>query len=471
MKRIAAFSLVSVLLVRPAEAQSTPSAEVLQLSDALRMAVENSPQLDMARAEVEQSEAEVDEAHVLLYPRLDLSAAYSRIGGFDDGQIAVGDAEGQASARVLANTVEDPAARALWLGQLDTPASISIAVPRNRTTLRARVQWSVTDAFLRIRPSVQAAEANTTANEAEQNIVLSALRFSVHNAYLGLVRASRAHALAQSYERRAQARATEITAAVRAGLLLDIDRLQAEAQLADAQQAVVDAETSVELAEVSLRSLVGLDDAAEVHVQPPREDAVSVPRELTDEVLQAAIARRAELVALRARKHAAERVRELSGAGAYPRVSIFAGAEYSNPNPVQIPPTNEFTPSWEVGLQVSWSPNDLVTARRASSVAGAAEVALDSHIEQLERMVRIEVRHAFARAGAAQRRMDAADASVNATRASHEARQTAWRAGASTTNDVLDAEQASTAAQLRRNDAEVESALADVALAHAMGTL
>jgi outer membrane protein TolC len=76
---------------------------------------------------------------------------------------------------------------------------------------------------------------------------------------------------------------------------------------------------------------------------------------------------------------ALEKQVSIARAGYVPVLSAFADYEYANPNERRFPPTSEWTATWDVGVRLTWSPNDAWTASanareavaRAASLRGA----------------------------------------------------------------------------------------------------
>ena len=132
---------------------------------AAELALESAPEMARARAAVEASEASEMEALVPMVPRLDLSARYLRVGGFEDGAMSVGLTDMPLEqALTAAETVEDPAARMLlteMVGALGGGTEVSFEVPRDQIGFRASLTVPLSDLFTSMLPAYRAAEAQT----------------------------------------------------------------------------------------------------------------------------------------------------------------------------------------------------------------------------------------------------------------------------------------------------------------------
>lgn len=440
----------------------------LTAAEAAEEAVAAAPSLERARALGRAADAVVSRARAAMLPRLELSAGYQHVDGFEDGQISLGaDPASLEAARALAQMVSDPASRALWLGSIESQSGgASIRIPRDRFSFSARLTWPVSDLFFSVLPAVDAAEAGVRAREAEAEASAAGVRRSAREAYYTLARARGALAVTREADRQARAQLAQVEAAVRAGYLTAADRLMAEARVAEIEQAAASAEAGVEIADAALRVLMDRAPGApfgvvldEVPEAAPRAD------------VDAALAARAELAALRSALDAQRAAARVEDARGYPHLALYAGADLANPNRYQIPPQEVFTPSWELGAMLTWAPNDTLNAVHRGEELGAEQAALQAQIEQLSRMVRLEVTQATAQSRAARRTLESARVAEAAAQAAYDARVAQVAAGHATTADLFAAEGQLNRARLATLDAEVALRVAATHVEYAHGRL
>lgn len=474
--------VLACLLATPAAAQSARDAQSFDLYAAIadgppltadaaaERAAARAPAIDEARALARASEASVSRARAAMLPRLELTASYVHADGFPDGRIGLGaDPEALAAARMLAERVADPAARALWLGTLDQQqGGATIAIPRDRVAFGARVTWPASDVFFALLPALEAAEAGARARAHQLEASEALVRRSALEAYYQLARARGGLAVALEAERQAEARRAEIEAAVRAGFLTEADRLAAQARVASAAEAIASARAGVEIADAALRSLLDDADGPVYGIAEPLGEPGEAPGPLAP-LVAAALRRRPELEALRARLAAQRAAGRAGDARGYPRVVLYGAADYANPNRYVIPPAQELSPSWEVGALLSWSPNDTLDAVHRGEESAAEAAAIEAQLAQLERAVRLEVRRAHAQLRAAREALVAARAAREAAEVAYESRLSQLRAGHATTADVFGAQGQLDAARLAELDAAVRVRLARAHLDYAVG--
>ncbi len=441
----------------------------LTAAEAAEQAVAAAPSLERARALQRAADAVVSRARAAMLPRLELSAGYQHVDGFEDGQISLGaDPASLEAARALAQMVSDPASRALWLGSIESQATggASIRIPRDRFSFSARLTWPVSDLFFSVLPAVDAAEAGVRAREAEAEASAAGVRRSAREAYFTLARARGALAVTREADRQARAQLAQVEAAVRAGYLTAADRLMAEARVAEIEQASASAEAGVEIADAALRVLMDRGPGAPFGVVLDQ-----VPEAAPAADVDAALAARAELAALRSALDAQRAAARVEDARGYPHLALYAGADLANPNRYQIPPQEVFTPSWELGAMLTWAPNDTLSAVHRGEELGAEQAALRAQIEQLSRMVRLEVTQATAQARAARRSLESARVAEAAAQAAYDARVAQVAAGHATTADLFAAEGQLNRTRLATLDAEVALRLAATHVEYAHGRL
>ena len=441
----------------------------LSADEAAAQAVIASPSLARSRALTTAAEAGVARARAQMLPRLELSANYVHIDGFDDGAIPMqADPAAIAAQRTLAGRVADPAAQALFNAQisgLEAGNGVSIEVPRDRINFGARLTWAASDFFFAMMPAVDSAEHLTEVRVHELAAAEAGVKRSAYEAYLNLVRARGAHGVAVAAQGQAEARLEEVAAGARAGFLTEADELAAASQVAEAVQGVATATAGVEIADAGLRTVIGADDGPIYGVR------LEGRREATAVDYAGALERRPELRALRAALSAQRSAQNANDASGYPHLALFAGADYANPNRYQVPPSSGFMPSWEIGASVSWSPNDAVVAGRQGAQLTAEATANEAQLLSMERMIRLEVRQAEAQLRAAERGIEASNSAIRAAEAAYQSRLSQLRAGEATTAALNDSERQLNRARLGLLDARVQLELAAVHLAYAGGLL
>ena len=178
---------------------------------------------------------------------------------------------------------------------------------------------------------------------------------------------------------------------------------------------------------------------------------------------------RPELRAFAAQSAALAEQADIERAAYFPRVEAFGNAYYSNPNTRAFPQRDEFQSSWDAGLQLSFTFNEVPRASAAARGVEARRAALLADHAALEDAVRVEIaearealREAFAAGRASARRLVAAEEA-------YRVRRVLFQYGRATSVELTDSETELTRARLDSIQAKLDARVARVRLLHAVG--
>ncbi|HEX6244245.1 MAG TPA: TolC family protein [Polyangiales bacterium] len=448
-----------------AMAEGTP----LTADQAAARAQEVSPSIERAEALTRAAEAGVERARALLWPRLDTTVRAAHIDGFKDAIIGGMDPGAVQAGLDLAGQITDPASQALWTTFLQGQAQgTPFKIPRNQVGLAARLSWPVIDTFLAVYPTIDAARANVRVSQADRAARQARVRLSAREAFFQLARARGSLAVAQRALLQTQAQQERIDAGVRAGIRPPSESASAASRVAAAQQTLTAAETAVDVADAALRSMLQQGDGPVYAISEPLLTESADPEPLP-QLLERARAHRPEVVALEAVVDVRQHQIKADKAAGYPRLGVYLGGDYAMPNKYQLPPRQEFQPSWEVGATLTYAPNDTVSARRKASETEAQIEGVEAELKELLRSLELEVRRSRVTLAHAQRNIEAAQAAVVAAQAAYDRRMAELGAGEVVMADVIAADQELNGARLRVLDAGIDQQLARVRLAYALG--
>ncbi|HKP55298.1 MAG TPA: TolC family protein [Polyangiales bacterium] len=454
-----AFDLVAEI------SQGTP----MTADQAAQRAQQVAPSIERAEALTQAALASEARARTLLWPRLEVSARVAHIDGFPDGVIGGMDPDALAAAEDLAGMIQDPASRQLWTSYLEQQGAGGVfKIPRNQVGFSGRLTWPVSDIFLAVMPTIDAAESNVRANEAERDARNGRVRLLARESFFQLARARGNLAVAQRAVVQTKAQQELIDAGVRVGIRPPSEAASAASRVALAEQALSASETNVDVADATLRSLLEDNEGPVYAISQPLITSGGEPASLK-QLLDKARAQRPEVRGLRAAVEARKRQSKADRAAAYPHLGVYAGADYAMPNRYQLPPRSEFQPSWEIGASLTYAPNDTLTADRRSTENNAQIAAIEAELGELLRSLDLEVRRSRVTLAHSQRNIDAAQTAVTAAEAAYTRRMAELHAGQVVLADVVASEQELNAARLRMLDAGIDQQLARVRLAYALG--
>jgi outer membrane protein TolC len=246
---------------------------------------------------------------------------------------------------------------------------------------------------------------------------------------------------------------------------------------------VLRAETSVSSAELALEQAQNLSDLTEkqlriaMHASPdqafvPGEDLAAPMTPILGNLQQMtveALSARPEIKSADANAEAAHEQAAAAKAGRYPSLSAFADGILGDPNPRQVPPSQEFFGTWDLGAQLTWSPNDILVANgnvrdfesRVSQIVANKGNTRDG--------IEVEVQQEWQGVREADFSVDSSTREVTSAEEAYRVQHELFNNGRGTSATLTDAESDLTKARLDLLNARANARIARVRLDHALG--
>lgn len=428
-------------------------------------ALATSVSLKAAEQSVEAARAGAAKAFLGVFPRLELSARYTRISDVDQTNVNLGGGGADAAVQNQINAVQDPNSRDLFntvFGAFAGFSNIEFPLIQDQFAFRASLTYPVSDVFFTILPSYSGAQSAAKAEQARYETEKASVALHAREAFFHFALAQGALVVAESSVVQMEAHAKQVDALVRAGVAARVDAMRIQAQLASTQVAVAKARAGVATAEGALRMLLHMGADEQPSVGQVLTDLPAPVTESRDALVSRALGERGELKALTELIEAQESFRSAARAGMYPRLAVQGNWDYANPNQRVFPQTPEFRSSWDVSAVLSWSPNDAFANSAETDKVSADLAKARADYEALSEAIELEVVQTYENFRAAQAALDAAKAGIAAAEEGYRVRAEQLRAGTAVTSDLIDAE-----TELTRSRLEFLNALIDLHLAHA----
>jgi outer membrane protein TolC len=433
----------------------------LTADEVARRSVNSSATLEARRRGVEAAAAGVSQARSGYYPRVTLSASYTRLSDIDPPSFGSG-----------GTLVATPAAPGT-LNPTPTVAAPPLAFPvvLDNYALSAKLQVPISDYFLRVANSVASASRSHDAARLEVEAARRTRERDARVAYYQWIRAQAQELIAVQALEQANGHSSDTQNAFQAGLVSKADVLRVDAQVKNAELFQERAKNAVELAAVSLSVLMGdepgrkYEVGEDVFAPAPELDRLPTPANAYTE----AVARRSELKALERAEAALREQAAVARAGNYPRLDAQATALYANPNPRYFPQEEKFRATWEAGVVLSFTPTDIPGAQAQASIAEARALELAAQRRALHDALRLDVNRVIRAAEEARFAIGVSRNAADAAEEGYRVRRELYRAGRATTVEVTDAETELTRARIELVDAHVGARVALAELRHALG--
>jgi outer membrane protein TolC len=316
----------------------------------------------------------------------------------------------------------------------------------------------------RISSSIAAAEARGRGAGAQAEGAAEDLKLAVADAYVGVLRARKALAVAESNVTTLEALVSDISAMFERELVPKNDLLAVQVALADARQSRLRAANAAQIALAAYNRRLG-----EPLTRPADpEDSLPAPEGLAadpEELVRTALERRSELKALDEQATAYGQLAKTERSRVLPQLSVTGAYNYLE---------NTFLDDEDfasVGVGVQWALFDGGQARKRAASLERSKRATEQQRADVQSLIELQVRQAWLDVSETRQRVqvtaDAVDQSEENLRIARER----YGAGLGTQTQLLEAESLRVQAFTNRDNAVLDAGLAKLRLARAVGAL
>lgn len=317
-----------------------------------------------------------------------------------------------------------------------------------------------------VTAGIDAAEFGAAAAEDRLAAIVQDIKLGVAEHYVGVLRAERAVAVADSYVASLRSHTENARNRYEFGDVPQNDYLAASVTLADAEQRLLQATNTLDYARAAYNRFLGRPLAAPVSLDPQLGMDGFIPATATlDELIEAARRSRSELRALDAQQKALRSQADSVRASARPQLALTGGYMYLE---------NEFLTQeefWMAGVSFNWNLFDGGQARKQSNAIERKAAAVGHNRADMASMVDLQVRRAWNDRSEAESRLQVASSAVDQASENLRVVRNRYEAGASTNTEVLDAEALREQSMSNLDNARFEVELARLRLARAIGAL
>ncbi len=438
------------------------------------------PSIEIKAMGIERAAARVDQTLAQFLPQISGKAGYTRLSkaaiNFGSGS-SVGAVNGPTGDEPFAPVTVGPCPGGVGQCVLD-PAGVPVGVtpplkiqiPLNSFSMQAQLAIPISDYILTLSPArkgpIAARESAEYARDAERIKVETDARL----AYFNWLRAVTALIVLEDALTRSEARMTDVQNLFDAGAATRSEVLRIDALVSAQQAAINDTRALRNVLEQSLAVMM----AEPARPYEVGEDLLAPPPDLgelpnVDEMVDEALQNRLELRSLMRAIDGFEEGIKATRASYYPRLDAFAEATYANPNQRFFPLKSVWRGSWSAGVQLSYSINQTLMTKAQVRGLKADKRELILQAELMRRGIKMEVVQAY---GDRIRATQAIELNTRSLASSAEAYRVAsenYKAGAATTNDIIDAEGDQIQAGLRTINAHIDLRVANARLLYATG--
>jgi outer membrane protein TolC len=421
-------------------------------------AVQTSFSLKQRGLEVQAAVAGVRQALVAFLPRLTALGRYVRLSGIDPQLLG--------PVVVAPGSPVGPVAPGAPLYNTTVPLPVLLDV----VTLQATLAIPLSDYLMRIPQSDAAARAARDGARLTERATRLQVAADARVAYYSWARARLQAVVAEQALLQAKTHRDAMHHLFEAGSTSKADTMRVEAQVAAAELFLERARDLETVLTEQLRT--AMHDDSDTPFEIGEAVGTELPQlalEPLKQLVEEARAHRLEVRALdEARRAQQAQARVLRGA-ALPRLDAFGDLVEANPNPRFFPQQDSYQLTWDVGVQLSWTPNDTASNGFAAQGGDARALALAAQLGTLRDGLRGEVTQTYEAVREADFAVQSTGRGLEAAEESYRVRRELFQNGRSTSIEMTDAETELTQARLSAVGARIDQRTTRVRLQHALG--
>jgi len=425
------FSLISIQVM-------AQDKKTLGLNEAIDLSIQNSKQLKINQAKVEEASAAAKEAMEKKLPDAKVSGSYLRLNSAN--------VDLKTKSNNNGGTTSDPpkVSQALY-------GLVNISLP---VYAGGRINYGIESArFLE-----KAAQLDVEVNKDEviQNTI---------EAFANLFKAKTAVRLVQENLNEAQQRTKDLTNMEKNGLLARNDLLKAELQESNTELSLLDAQNNLELANVNMNLLLGLPTTVELVLDTAGIEKKDDPRVL-DDYLKAATSNRKDIAAIDLRKKAAESGVKSVNAEKYPSLALTGGYIAAD-----IPNVFSVTNAVNIGVGLSYDIGSLWKNKSKVQQAEARVKQLVISESLLDDNIRLQVNKSYLNLLSNRKKIEVYAKAVEQAQENYRIVKNKYNNSLATTTELLDADLAQLQARLSYTLARADAFVAYHKLLQTTGIL
>jgi outer membrane protein TolC len=448
-----------------AELEPTPGG--LTSQEAVKLALENSPNLHKSQIELAKADANKARAVLAFMPRVDTSFGFSHLNHIKQPPFDLTKSFPPALTRVIAKQQAED----VMNGIIDPPPSTKspFTPVYNQWTYQVRATMPITEIFLTIIPQYEGVKGLAKVAENQRDATKLQVSYDARVAFWDYARLRGNVSVARASVRVRESALRDLQSLVQAGTATQTELVRAQGELENAKAVEIEAVGGVDVARERLVQLIGTPVDPNRGIGEPFVNIDIGESPSFDAVLGEARRTRPELIALTNTIEARQKLLRARKGAEYPKLSATAGDVYANPNSRYVPPQAKWHNTWDVGVTLAWSPNDSAVAY---TQAQDAENDLKTVFEDkrlIDQGIAIEAATAVSNHKTAAATISAKTQQLEAARRYEADQRALLLAGAATPIDLLLAQRDLLAASLDWVNAFIAGRVAQAALLKARG--
>ena len=392
--------------------------KTLSLDEAINLGLQNSKQLKISKAKIEEATAAAKEATEKRLPDAKASASYLRVNAVNVDLKTKNGNTGSGSNP----TVEQPKVSQALYGLVNVSLPIYTG---------GKIRYGIESS--KFLEKAEMLDAENDKEDVIQNTI---------EAFANLFKAKTAVRLVQENLNEARQRTKELTGVEKNGLLARNDLLKSQLRESNMEFNLSDAENSWQLANVNMNLMLGLPTTTELILDTTGLGKKDDPR-ILDDYLNAALNNRKDIAAIDLRKKAAESGVKSAKGDLYPSLALTGG--YIG---LDIPDFLSIPAAMNVGVGVSYNIGALWKNKAKVQQAEARVKQITFTEEMMDDNMRLEVNRSYLSLMTNRKKIEVSAKAVEQAEENYRIVKNKFDNSLATTTDLLDADIAQLQARL-----------------------
>jgi outer membrane protein TolC len=333
----------------------------LTLEEAIKLGLENSKSLKISGAKVEAAQAKYHQALDAALPSVTASASYQ-----------------------LLSDLEPP--KILFPGAAEPVAIFPVYINNYSTKLSAN---EIVFSGFRAKYAEESLQLLLQASKLDADQNKDEITFTIIQEYYNLYKIKETEKIITDNLDAIKQHVKETQLGAQQGVAIQNDLLRWQLQQSNIELTQLDIENNRDVANYNMNLLLGLNDI-QIDVDSNSIHRLNEEKTLSDYLARASTSR-SDLQAIHLRTQAAEKNLKVSENSFLPQIGVGGNLYDLRPNPRIIPPKNEFTFTWDVGLFFSWDLMRLYSNRHIVDEAKAVLSQNKESMNQLSDALKMEV--------------------------------------------------------------------------------
>lgn len=443
MRKLITFLCVFAMTSTLVQAQRT-EPRMITLEKAVTIALEHNKELNGARLNIDQADAQVNEAWGFALPDIDLSANYTR--SLERPVFFLPDFANPGSNKTVPVKIGTEHSWGLTISARQTIFNSSVIIGVGAANVYSQVS----------REMYMSKKLETISN--------------VRKAFYGVLLAAEAFDLMKANLKNAEENLQNVQTLGKQGLVSEYDELRATVGVENLRPEVIRAENAYALSIDALKSTMGID-ASEPIVIDGTLDFQRVPEDRLSNALERVKETNTDLKALRLQIEVNQAFLSVERSNYLPTLAAFGNLQYQAAKNTFSISTNDFFRSSQVGLTLTFS---VFHGLRTNARVDQAKVEVRKTQEQvsnLETTLRTATHSLVLQLKQAQRRIEAQGKTVEQAERGYRIATTRFLSGAGTQLEVNDAQLALTQAKVNKIQAVYDYLVASADFDKTLGYL